>query len=285
MMLLPSLTNWEKTAHSLHQATQLLGAIRMFLFEPMPNFLELPMQIKSYGLSTGLLPGGGEIRLDFQQIALIYQPASGDSTAILLAGHSQASLFEALLSVLTAGGQVLVPKTADHPSFVDAFYAALVARGHQLIPPRAELTRDTPLEVVPQLAADYAQVLHRIFTATARFRARLVGPMTPIVVWSEHFDLSFLWFATAQATERNPHMNFGFAPYSEGLPRPYLYSYAYPLPSGLGAPNLPSPARWHTAGWTGVVVPYDELVTLNDPEAVIEETFGEIYKVLSSILI
>ena len=42
-------------------------------------------------------------------------------------------------------------------------------------------------------------------------RARLNGPMTPIVVWPEHFDLSFLWFASAQATDRFPHMNFGCA--------------------------------------------------------------------------
>jgi hypothetical protein len=162
---------------------------------------------------------------------------------------------------------------------------ALIAKNPALSRKRGDFTDETPLELVPQLAADYAQALYRIFTATARFRARLVGPMTPVVLWPEHFDLSFLWFATDKATEGNPHLNFGFAPYSEGLPRPYLYSYAFPLPADFNAPKLPSLARWHTTGWTGVVVSYDELANLADPEAAIEETFTDIYEILSPVLI
>ena len=106
-----------------------------------------------------------------------------------------------------------------------------------------------------------------------------------MVVWPGHFDLSFLWFATDNATEKGPHLNFGFAPFSDGLPRPYLYSYAWPLPAGFSASSLPPMAYWHTIGWTGVVVPYDELVKVADPEAVIEETFTEIYKTLSGGLL
>jgi hypothetical protein len=279
-MRLPSLTNWEETAQSLHQVTVLMGAIRRLLLPHVPNYLELALQIKPAGMSTGRLPSGVEVSLDMPQAALVFQPSTGDAVSIPLTEHSQASLFETLLAAFAAQGQALALETAEHPSLTEAFLAALQAKGHRPIP-----LSETPLQVRPELAADYAQVLYRIFTATARFRARLGGPMTPIVVWPEHFDLSFLWFATENATEAGPHLNFGFAPYSPGLERPYLYSYAHPLPADFGSPPLPPLATWHTAGWTGVVVPYDELVKMADPEAAIEETFAEIYQALLPLLL
>ena len=279
-MTLPALANWEETAQSLQRATELMGATRRLVCEHVPNYLELSLQIKPAGLSTGRLPDGSEISLDMPKVALVFQPSAGDPVSIPLTGHSQASLFETLLATFAAQGQALAPKTAEHNSFTEAFLAALQAKGHRPTP-----TSETSLKVVPELAADYAQALYRIFTATARFRARLVGPMTPVVVWPDHFDLSFLWFATDNATEKGPHMNFGFAPFSPGIERPYLYSYAYPLPADFGSPKLPSIAYWNTAGWTGVVVPYDKLVKVADPEAVIEETFTEIYKALSGGLL
>ena len=170
-------------------------------------------------------------------------------------------------------------------SRTDALLAALEARGHVFTPRRADLADEAPLEIDPRLSADYSRVLYQIFTATARFRARLNGPMTPIVVWPEHFDLSFLWFASAQATERFPHMNFGFAPFSDDIARPYLYAYAYPMPEGFERLRLPPLARWHTEGWKGVVVPYDDVVRQSDPDTVIEDIFMAIYKLLSPSLV
>ncbi len=284
-MKLPALTNWEATAHSLHKAAQLLGGIRTLFIDPVPNYLELAMAIKPEGLSTGPMPFGGEVILNFRQAAMVYEPEAGRPVAVSLAGHSQVSLFEAVLAALAANGKTLAPKTDQHRSLIDAFLDALLARGHRPQPKRERFTSEAPLEIVPQLAADYADALYRIFTATARFRARLTGPMTPIVVWPGHFDLSTLWFATDNATESGPQMNFGFAPFSEGIPRPYLYTTAWPLPAGFGAPaTVPPLAYWNTTGWTGMVVPYDELVKVDDPEAFIEETFAAIYKALAPVL-
>jgi hypothetical protein len=273
------LTNWEETAQSLHQVTVLMGAIRRLLLPHVANYLELSLQVKPTGLSTGPLPNGSEVNLDMAQAALVFHPSAGDEDSIPLIGHSQASLFETLLAAFATSGQALAPQMTEHPSLTEAFLAALQAKGHR----RISLS-ETPLKVAPELAAEYAEMLYRIFTATARFRARLAGPMTPIVVWPEHFDLSFLWFATENATETGPHLNFGFAPYSPGIERPYLYSYAHPLPADFGSPQLPPLATWHTAGWTGAVVPYDELVKMDDPEMVVEETLAEIYQALLPLL-
>jgi hypothetical protein len=76
-MKLPALTNWEATAHSLHQAAQLLGGMRMLFIDSLPNYLERAMAIKPEGLSTDPLPFGGEVILDFRQAAMVYKPETG----------------------------------------------------------------------------------------------------------------------------------------------------------------------------------------------------------------
>lgn len=263
-MPLPPLTNWQTTGASLQRAAQILGTIRAKSIQPLPNYLHLATTIRPEGLSSGPLPVG-ELRLDFGQATITYLPDSGNPVTLGLAGHSQASLTEQVLQLLA---------DHNHPMQIGATEAPHVAT----------LRDTTPFMVDPLIGADYAQVIYRIFTATARFRARIFAPMTPIVVWPEHFDLSFLLFATDKADEAHPHMNFGFAPYSEGFERPYLYSYAYPMREGYATPTLPPPAYWNTQFWTGVAVPYDEFVQEADPEGMIEDLCGQIYQALLSLL-
>ncbi len=281
MTSLPPLNDWERTSRSLHRATQLLGAIRLLKLERVPNYLELATVILSRGLSTGVLPSGGEVVLDFQDQNLIYRAPEGGTTSIALGGHSQGSLLETLLEVMEPE---LGFNAGDNSTRIDSFMVALAAKQHPFLPKREDLADEALLEIDPVTARDYNQALYRVFTAAARFRARLTGTMTPVVVWPEHFDLSFLWFATSDASEYAPQMNFGFAPFSDGLPRPYLYAYAYPMPEGFEKLSLPAPAKWHTDGWNGVVVNYDELAQEGDPEAVIENIYEAVFRVLSPTL-
>ena len=108
--------------------------------------------------------------------------------------------------------------------------------------------------------------------------------MSPVVVWPHHFDLSFLWFATTEATEKAPHLNFGFAPFSDGLPRPYFYAYAWPIPPGLLDVKLPPLAQWHTEGWTGVMIPYDSLHGMTGTSQVIEGLQTQIFQAIAPLL-
>lgn len=284
MTKLPALSDWEQTSHSLHKAAQLLGALRMLVRDPVPNYLELAMRIESNGLSTDVMPSGDVVLLDFRQAALVYSPRDNKPVTLPLIGQSQASLLESLLNAMATLGQPVVSKSNAGQSYTAALFAALDARGHRFKPNPSDLTDDQPLMVDTGVSAAYGEVLYRIFTATARFRARLTGPMTPIVVWPEHFDLSFLWFATERATDEFPHMNFGFAPFDAQSTRPYLYAYAYPMPEDFERLPLPPLARWHTEEWKGVMVPYDELAQLEDPEAEIEQICTGIYEVLMPTL-
>ena len=100
-----------------------------------------------------------------------------------------------------------------------------------------------------------------MFTALARFRAKLSGNLTPLVLWPHHFDLGFIAFVSSDTDEHSaPQVAYGFAPCSDGLDRPYLYAYAWSKPTGyLADISVPPPARAITQGYTGLYLAYDDL--------------------------
>jgi hypothetical protein len=276
-MKLPALSNWQPTARGLHQAAQLLGGIRMLVRESVPNFLELALRIEANGLSTDTLPSGGSVMLNFDKAALVITSAKGKTSELAINGQTQTLLLEKLLQTLDEQGQALVSKKDG--SFATGFLTALHAKGHKL-GGSLELTSTKPIGVDTKVSANYGQALYRVFAATSRWRARLVGQQTPIVVWPEHFDLSTLWFV-GEANELSPHMNFGFAPFDGVHTHPYLYAYAYPMPEGFDKLALPKTAHWNTSPWKGMVVPYEELAKLDNPEAEIERIFEAVYSILA----
>jgi hypothetical protein len=288
-MPLASLSNWEITAHDLHKVAQVLGVLRMVRLPHVPNYLEMGLKIKRAGLSTAVLPSGSEVILDFQRANLTIYDHETEPISIALAGQSQVSLLHALLRQLkrTELAELLAYVTEE--GLVDSFLAAASAAGHDLSSPHNQITSDTLLQVDQKIAQDYAEALYSIFTGMARFRAALSGPMTPVVVWPGHFDLSFLWFATEHLEESAPHLNFGFAPYGGNIEEPYLYAYAYPLSSAQAndfrmLPKLPFPAHWHTEGWTGVVLPYATIAVADDAEDYVETMCEDIFRVLCTLL-
>lgn len=291
MPSLAPLQGWEATGHSLHKAAQIVSALRLLTLPHDPHYLEVSTAIRPEGLSTGQL-AFGEVVLNFQKTAFVYTPltpTTGQSVEIDLTGESQASLLEKLLLAIEQSGYTPAAiqdnGRSESQNPTSAFFATLKAAGLPYTPSREDLTDPSPLQLDKSAATEYARTLYTVFTAAARFRARLTGTLTPIVVWPEHFDLSFLWFPTDQTGDSAPQMNFGFAPYTDGsIPRPYLYTYAYPMPQGFEQYKLPAGAFWNTEGWSGMVFPYDNLIKSDDVEATIETAFREVWKLLAPSL-
>ncbi len=282
--MLPSLINAQPTIQSLHTVARLLGALRLLVNERQPNYLELGLKPVPQGLSTDLFPNGGEVILDFERLILEYRPADGAAMGLPLSGATQATLLETILSTIHARELVaIVPQHSSGQSYTDAMFQAADRFVNRIKPKREHVSDATPLVFKAQDAADYAKALYAVFTGIARFHARLNGSMTPAVVWPEHFDLSFLWFA-GQPDEAHPHLNFGFAPYSTGIDYPYFYAYAYPYPAQYGTPKLPPGARWNTDGWTGMVLPYSEIVKQDDAEAYVEAACALTFRSLRALL-
>jgi hypothetical protein len=257
-MGLSALTNWDQTRDALHQAAQVVGAVRKYNAEPLPNYAHLGLRMTPDGLSSGPLAFGGEMTLSFSQQAIHYQ--NGDQGATTpLSGHTQMSLADAVQKML---GQF----------------------GHSLNLDRAKITHQETFAINPTIATEYAPTLYSIYSGLARFRSHLFGGLSPIVLWPHNFDISFLAFATADLSEDRLHAAFGFEPRSAGFDRPYLYAYVRPTPDGITKTPLPPLTRWHTQGWTGVVMDYDTAAQQSDPERVIERTFDGVYHALRPFL-
>lgn len=257
-MPLPALDQWNETRDSLQRAAQVLGAIRTSVVAPLPNALRRSLDPVPYGLSAKC-PPIGELRLVYAERAVTLHPAGGEQSMIFLKGHDQTSLMDTLLE-------------------------ALATTGHHPTPERTDLNSTTFI-IDKALAADYAHVQDRMFTTLARFRARLLGPMTPLVIWPHHFDMAFLWFSTPDVDDhKNPHMGIGFAPYSDGIDHPYFYAYCWPLPDGLIGTPIPEGTEWNTEGWRGVRLDYARFMNMDDPETFIETTLVRVHDIIAAAM-
>ncbi|NDJ52113.1 MAG: hypothetical protein GYB68_03390 [Chloroflexi bacterium] len=283
-MPLPDLQPWTPTAQALHLASRTIGVARLLSFDHRPNYLELPMHVMPWGLSSGELPGGGRLNLDFVNQELIYRHDSAATRSFKLADHSQKSLMTAFLNATKDYEYGLALKDSAEADLIDKALELTQAKEGSLPPTPEEISSEEPLRTDPAVAAGFAEVLYAVFTGIARFRARLVGPQTPIVVWPEHFDLSGLWFPTSSALETDPHLNFGFAPFSPGIPRPYIYVYAWPYLDEYDVPMMPSPAQWETTDYTGAIVHYDDFKDMAYPEQIVEDLCLRIYNAILPVL-
>jgi hypothetical protein len=256
-MPLPSLQNWEtlaipSTRDSLHTVAKILAALRKGFLPPQPLALHLALLVTPKGLSTGQTQEG-EFVLNFANSTVEYHAPGNTKTAWLPLPRYGASA--ALLN--------------DLRNEVSADLSTV------------KFPENAPLQIDPTLCAEYGEALQSIYTAVSRVKARLMGTMTPAVVWSHGFDLSTLWFKGSELDEHQPHINIGFSPGSKGFLRPYVYVYAYPMPENFTRLPLPAPARWYDDLWKGAVIDYDALLQERDPHARLEEVLIEVYTTLS----
>jgi hypothetical protein len=285
-MPLPKLDNFQDMIHLLHQAVEIVAPIHGVLRERQNNWLHLPMEVHPYGLSSGTYPNGGSLVINFKEGIVFYYRPTGGTVPIPLKLHTQASLFNAVLEAMKA--DILADYLADveGDSLAAGFTLKRSAGDREAAAKKLELyTHQDKLAFDTKLSSDYADALYAVFTGVARFRARLNGHLTPIVVWPEHFDLSTLWFRDAAMDDHQAHINFGFAPYTpRQYERPYLYAYVYPYPDGFTEPQLPTPAFWNPTGWKGIVVHYDDIAAHDEPALFVEELCQNIFGILKSVI-
>lgn len=253
--MLDPLSQWEPTRNTLHAVTGVLAALRKAYTDPQPMALHLSLYVTPTGLSTGGTAAGRFV-LNFANATIEYYKPNQTTIWLPLARYStSADLMGALLGEITA----------DAPND-----SVPVIHGPEIM----------PLYVQDEQIIAYGQTLQMMYTAISRVRGRLRGLMTPVNVWGHGFDLSMLWFKGTEYGEIEPHINIGFSPGSTGLPRPYAYIYAYPMPDDFESLLLPSLARWYNDSWQGAVIDYDTLREQESPLAVLETQLTEIFDLL-----
>ena len=243
----------------------------------------MPFFVHPLGLDSQGLPGGVEIHVDFCAGEVFILRASGDYSTLAFADHSQYSLFAAMLADLRRDVLAEFFAGAGDTGLPEAMMTRLHEDKSRVEFLNIEqVSHQEPLAFNHEVSHDYVDLLNMVLNAYARFRGRLKGHLTPIVVWPEHFDVSTLWFAEGDFDDSKAQINFGFAPFSEGLPYPYMYVTGYPYVDNIQVPALPEGALWHTEGWTGVVVPYSELARQENPAQYVEKTLSALFPIMRS---
>lgn len=239
------LAEWQETRDTIAGYAQLIGKIRRALTPHQKHWWHVSLRVAATGLTTTPIPAADktlELLLDFTDHRLHITTSHGERRHIPLPGQSPGVLKDETLGVLDDLG---VHPDIDHALFPaegpSAYDAAAVSR--------------------------FWQALSQVDIVFKTFRHGFRGESSPVQLWPHHFDLAVVWFSGRLVPDQDPanpewsdeQMNFGFVTGDGGIPEPYFYVTAYPVPDGLTDTELPLGAYWQTEGWTGAVLPYREL--------------------------
>lgn len=251
--LFPALGDWEPTRSTLHLYSRAIAAIPNVHAEFHPKWWHVSLEVQDDGLATAKMnvPNGGQFwfKIDLQQ-----------HKALLIVDNGVRREFD-----LTAG----LTATEFGNQIVDAV-ADLGLTGEY---PRDKFENDDPREYDPSAATRFFTVLSNANHIFNNYRASLEGDLSPVQFWTHGFDLAFEWFGTRVETyehegeiqEYSSQINLGFFPGgSDGTT--YFYSNPWPFEAEkLLDKALPDGCSWHTDGWQGSILPYEEVS--GDPNA------------------
>ena len=245
------LAAWQATKRTLHGYAQVLGEVRAALSARQKHSSHRSLRVAAAGLTTTPIPYGAvtfELLLDLGNHRLVITSSRGGSAALPLRGQPAGELYDAVAAALAQMG---VPAPVD----------------------RAKFAQFGPGEYDPAAMERFWLALTQVDGLLKRFKGELRGETGDAQFWPHGLDLAMLWFSGRLIPGKDPNsprdadeqMNFGFSTGDGGIPEPYFYATAYPLPAALPGLALPEGVVWHNQGWQGAVLRYATLV--EDPEA------------------
>jgi len=222
------------TRDAVHVYAQVIGDWRTSCLAHRKHWWQITVFPSVRGLTTGMIQAGidFELELDLKADRLLAQVAGGDALSEPLGGRSGRDLAGVVAGFLSDQdidpGLVPVDKTA----------------------------------------------LRSINAAMSSFRAPIAEETSPIQIFPHHFDLAMLWLPGEKIPGQDPadeessdkQMNFGFVFGDAGIPEPYFYITAYPLPDALPGLDLPDGTIWQSDGFSGAVLLYRRLLEETNPE-------------------
>ncbi len=236
------------TREALHAYATILGNWRFSCLARRKHWWHLGIKPSIRGLTTGLIQSGidFELELDLSGDRLLGSVSGGATLSEPLAGRPAAELAQRVEEFLLDSG-------------ID----------HKLVPdddPPARHFKPTP-GYSAQIAGSLSDAFSSVSASLSTFRAGIREETSPIHIWPHHFDLALMWLPgekvpgqdTKDEEVSDKQMNFGFTLGDAGISEPYFYITAYPLPEQFPDLNLPTGARWHTEGFSGIVLPYHTL--------------------------
>lgn len=251
------------TRDALHAYARVLGDWLKACRPRRKHWWHASLRPSLTGLTTGVVNAGTdfELELDLRESYMYGRTADGATCAEALGGQPAARLAQLIRDFLLGNGvdERITSGIAQHDESGFAEYSA--EHAHSL-----------------------ARVLSSVSAVLAEFGAGVREETSPIQLWPHHFDLSMVWLPGEKIPGQDPtneeysdkQMNFGFTFGDEGIPEPYFYITAYPLPDGFASLPLPAGSRWQTEGFSGVVLPYRSLIESSDPDGYLLDLWSDL---------
>lgn len=240
----PMPESFEPTRATLHQYANAIGVVPRIHAEPHEKWWHASLNVTGRGLETNAmaLPGGGtcNLRLDLTEHRVVVEVDGAE-----VAGFGMGDGLTG-----TQMGETIVAAVAELG--LDGEYD------------RDKYKSDEPREYSPKDAAAFFEILTSIHSVYSVHRDRIGDSVGPLQLWPHGFDLAFEWFGTrmeeyeehGEMTKLPAQCNFGFYP----ARRSYLYANPWPFEAGtLLAVDLPGGGNWHTEGWQGSELFYDQI--------------------------
>lgn len=271
--LFPALTDWEATRQTLQLYSRAIGVVPRAHAEFHPKWWHISLKVQSDGLITGKmeLPAGGTfwLKMNLKQHKAILHTDKGPRAEIDMTSGLSATEFgdELLVAIAELG--------------LSGDYA------------RDKFENDDAREYNPQAAETFLTALVNADRIFKEYRATLDGDVGPVQLWPHGFDLAFEWYGTrveryeehGKVREYPSQINLGFYP-GDPANAPYFYSNPWPFESDeLVGHALPAGARWHTEGWEGTILPYDELAGDEQAEERLKKYARAVHDIASPTLL
>lgn len=230
----------------LHWAAQLLSAPGSSLLAAAEDFSHTNLGWDSeLGLLSGRSVGPDSLGagLVFESLDLVLIDGQRERSSMRLAGRTPQEALAWLNKQLAAKDGSLSLPTHDMPSHALARGGLFSEANSES---RAELAAwfSNSFDLLGELVADQENA-------------------SPVRCWPHHFDVaSLITLDPGAAVEEARSIGVGFSPGDGSYDQPYFYVTPWPYPKTDALPDLDSPARWHTEGWTGAVVTVEQLISL-----------------------
>ena len=256
------------TRDALHAYARILGHWTSTCRARRKHWWHASLRPSLNGVTTGVIYADGtqfEIELSLRESVIMVFTAIGEPLRLDLHGQPASEPADLISEFLMAAGvsnEIARKVDSANLNLADGIYAAYSA----------------------EQADKMATVLSLVSASMVSFRAGVREETSPIQLWPHHFDLAMLWLPGDKVPDQDPEneeyadkqMNFGFTFGDDGIPEPYFYVTAYPLPDAFSSIDFADGTTWRTDGFTGAVLTYRRLLEERDPHATLLQLWNSL---------